>query len=92
MNPTALPPARQKPPSTLELIDIAVSSAKHAAHCCRNETARELFEFALALLRESWIAEDGQEARGAAKVIEDVRWTQDLFARVFAQQQQEGGN
>jgi hypothetical protein len=80
----------QKPPSTLELIDVAVSSAKHAAHSSRNENTHELFEFALALLRESWIAEDGQEARSAAKVIEDVRWTQDLFARVF--EQQEGGN
>lgn len=91
MNPTD-PNLRRKPPSTLELIDIAVSSSKHAAHCCRNETARELFEFALALLRESWIAEDGQEARSAAKVIEDMRWTQNLFARIFAQQQREGGN
>lgn len=82
----------EKPPGPLGLIDIAVSSAKHAAHSCRNETARELFEFALALLRESWIAEDGQEARSAVKVIEDVRWTQNLFARVFEQQQREGGN
>lgn len=80
----------KKPPSTLELIDQAVASAKHAAHCCRNETARGHFEFALALLRESWIAEDGQEARSAAKVIEDVRWAQNLFTRIFEQQQQEG--
>lgn len=82
----------RKPLPTLELIDLAVSSAKHAAHCCRNETAREHFEFAMALLRESWIAEDGQKARSAAKVIEDMRWTQNLFARIFAQQQREGGN
>ena len=89
---TEEPTDQEKTPGPLGLIDIAVSSAKHAAHCCRNETARELFEFALALLRESWIAEDGQEARNAAKVIEDVRWTQNLFARVFEQQQREGGN
>jgi hypothetical protein len=82
----------QTPPGPLGLIDIAVSAAKHAAHSCRNETTRELFEFALALLRESWIAEDGQKARNAAKVIEDLRWTQNLFARVFEQQQQKGGN
>jgi len=87
---TEEPTDSEKPPGPLGLIDIAVSSAKHAAHSCRNETARELFEFALALLRESWIAEDGQQARGAAKVIEDVRWTQDLFTRIFDQQQQEG--
>ena len=84
------PPECKTHPSTLELIDNAVSAAKHAAHSCRNETTRELFEFALALLRESWIAEDGQEARSAAKVIENVRWTQDLFTRIFDQQQQEG--
>ena len=85
------PPECKTHPSTLELIDNAVSAAKHAAHSCRNETTRELFEFALALLRESWIAEDGQDARSTAKVIEDVRWTQNLFARVF-EQQREGGN
>ena len=82
----------ETPPGPLGLIDIAVSAAKHAAHSCRNENTRELFEFALALLRESWIAEDGQDARSAAKVIEDVRWTQNLFVRVFEQQQREGGN
>jgi hypothetical protein len=83
---------RRKPPSTLELIDIAVSSAKHAAHSCRNETAREHFEFALALLRESWIAESGQEARKPLKVVSDVQRMSDIFAAVFKQQQQEGGN
>jgi len=82
----------RKLPSTLELIDMAVAAAKHAAHSCRKETTRELFEYALALLRESWIAEDGQEARSAAKVIEDVRWTQNLFTRIFEQQQQEERN
>ena len=81
-----------KPPSTLELIDVAVSSAKHAAHSCRNETARELFEFALALLRESWIAESGQEARKPLEVVSDVQRMTDIFAAVFKQQQQEGGN
>lgn len=83
---------KRKPPSTLELIDIAVSSAKHAAHNCRNEVAREHFEFALALLRESWIAESGQEARSAGQVVSDVQRMTDIFAAVFKQQQQEEGN
>lgn len=83
-------PDHETPPVPLGLIDNAVSAAKHAAHSCRNETAREHFEFALALLRESWIAEDGQQARSAAKVIGDVRWAQDLFTRIFNQQQREG--
>lgn len=73
----------------LVLIDEAVAAAKRAAHACRNETAREHFGFALALLRESWIAEDGQQARSAGKVIEDVRWAMNLFSAVFAK---EGGN
>jgi hypothetical protein len=77
---------KRKPPSTLELIDVAVSSAKHAAHSCRNEVAREHFEFALALLRESWIAESGQEARLALKVVSDVREMADLFTRIYEQQ------
>jgi hypothetical protein len=78
-------PARQKPPTTLELIDLAVAAAKRAAHSCRNEAAREHFEYALALMSESWIAKDGQEARSAAKIIGDVASTLDLFASVNAQ-------
>lgn len=77
MNPTD---PNFAPPSRLELIDEAVAAAKRAAHACRDATAREHFEFALALIRESWIAEDGQEARSAAKVIEDVRWAVNVFA------------
>jgi hypothetical protein len=82
----------RKPPSTLELIDQAVSSAKHAAHSCRNETARQLFEYAMALLRETWIAESGQEARQPLEVVSDVQRMTDIFAAVFRQQQQEEGN
>jgi hypothetical protein len=44
------------------------------------ESAPPSYEFALALLTESWIAEDGQEARSAAKVIEEVAWAMNLFA------------
>lgn len=77
----------EKPPTILELIDEAVATAKHAAHCCRNEKAREHFEFALALLRESWIAESGQEARSAGQVVSDVRRMTDIFAAIFNQQE-----
>jgi hypothetical protein len=89
---TEEPPEHKAHPSTLELIDIAVSSAKHAAHCCRNQTTRDLFEFALALLRESWIAESGQEARKPLEVVSDVQQMTAIFAAVFNQQQQQGGN
>ena len=68
----------------LELIDRAVDAAKEAAHACQNEAARECFEFALALLRESWIAESGQTPRGAEKVIADVKWGLRLIEVVFA--------
>ena len=44
MNP---PDDPTPPPSTLELIDLAVTAAKRAAHSCHNDTAREHFEYAL---------------------------------------------
>jgi hypothetical protein len=84
------------PTETLALIDRAVDVAKEAAHACRSEEGRECFEFALALLRESWIAESlsatssrpsgGQNARGAEKVIADVKWGLRLIAAVFARE------
>jgi hypothetical protein len=75
--------ASSKDRLTLELIDRAVDAAKEAAHACRNEEARECFEFALALLRESWIAESGQKPRGAEGVIADVKWGLRLIKAVF---------
>lgn len=72
----------QEPP-VLELIDRAVDAAKEAAHACRNEAARECFEFALALLRESWIAESGQKSEGAEKVIANVKLGLRLIAAVI---------
>lgn len=74
--------------AALALIDRAVDAAKEAAHACRNEQARECFEFALALLRESWIAESGQNSRGAEKVIADVKWGLRLIEAVFAKAEQ----
>lgn len=83
MNDTDRNPDHDPPPTVLELIDEAVAASKHAAHSCRDERAREHFEFALALLRESWIAESGQEARSAGQVVADVRSAMNLFAAVF---------
>ena len=74
----------QAPPTALELIDEAVALTRRAAHCCRDQTAREHFEYALALLTESWVAESGQKARRAARVIADVRDALALFATVAA--------
>ena len=74
-----------EPPTILELIDEAVATARIAAHSCGSEIAREHFEFALALLRESWIAESGQKARDAAQVIADVREAFEIFAFAFNQ-------
>ena len=51
----------------LALIDAAVAASKEAAHACRSQAARDHFEFALALLRESWIAESGQESTKRGK-------------------------
>tara|TARA_R110002073_G_scaffold110405_5_gene246575 strand:+ start:855 stop:1121 length:267 start_codon:yes stop_codon:yes gene_type:complete len=71
------------PPTVLDLIDEAVAAASQAAHCCRSQKSRDHFEFALALIRESWIAESGQEARDAAKVVADVREAFDLFGLIL---------
>jgi hypothetical protein len=81
--PTSDLTASGKDRLTLELIDGAIDAAKEAAHACHNEQARECFEFALALLRESWIAESGQTPRGAEKVIADVKWGLRLIAAVI---------
>ena len=75
----------QKPPTLLELIDEAEAAAKIAAHSCRSQKSRDHFEFALALIRESWIEESGQDARSAGQVVADVREAFELFAVVFNQ-------
>jgi hypothetical protein len=74
----------ESPPTTLDLIDQAIAAAKRAAHAICNDAAREHFEFALALLTESWIAEDGQQARRPAQVVADVQSALNLFAAVAA--------
>jgi len=66
------------------MIDEAVSACRDAAHLACDETAREHFEFALALLRESWIAESGQVARSARDVVGDVERGLQLIARLQA--------
>lgn len=71
-------------PTTLELIDAARAAAKCAAHACHNPQAREHFEYALALIGESWIAEDGQQARSAGQIITDVHSALALFAAISA--------
>ena len=87
-----MPKIPDQPPMTiLELIDEAVNSTSAAAHSCRNEVAREHFEYALALLRESWIAESGQEARSAEQVMADVLAAMNLFKLVLNENPQKGG-
>jgi hypothetical protein len=85
MNDTDPNPDNEPPQTVLELIDEAVAAAKDAAHSCRNQLARDHFEFALALLRESWIAESGQDARKPEKVVADVSEAFDLFSKAFDQ-------
>jgi hypothetical protein len=83
--PMTPPPASaETPPGALDLIDTARAAAKRAAHACHDPQAREHFEYALALIGESWIAEDGQQARSPARVIADVRSALALFAAISA--------
>ena len=87
-----MPKIPDQPPMTiLELIDEAVNSTSAAAHSCKNEVACEHFEYALALLRESWIAESGQEARSAEQVMADVLVAMNLFKLVLNENPQKGG-
>lgn len=66
----------------LELIDEAVASATRIVHACVSDTTRDHLEYALALLRESWIAESGQQARSAEQVITDVQEAMNLFSAI----------
>lgn len=83
MPPTA-DPDPSPPAGALALLDRATGAARAAAHACHCPLAREHLEYALALLSESWIAEDGQQARTPARLIADVRGALDLFAALAA--------
>jgi len=65
-------------------IDEAIASAEQAAHACRSPLARKHLEYALALLRESWITECHQEGKNPGEVIAEVREGLDLVAAVFS--------
>lgn len=84
-SPNTMNDTHEKPPTLLELIDEAEAAAKIAAHSCRSRKSRDHFEFALALIRESWIEESGQDARSAGQVVADVESAMNLFAMVFNQ-------
>jgi hypothetical protein len=84
----------QKPPETdltafgqerpsLALIDLAVEAVREAGHGCRNQAARECVECALALLRESRMAESGRESLGAERVVSDVMRGLRVMAALF---------
>ena len=78
-----MPPTDSEPPPTiLKLIDEAEAATKFAALSCRTRKAQDHFEFALALIRESWIAESGQQARSAGQVVADVREAFELCALI----------
>ena len=83
MPPTA-DPDPCPPAGALALLDRATGAARAAAHACHSPLAREHLEYALALLAESWIAEDGQQARTPGRLIADVRGALDLFNTLAA--------
>ena len=67
----------------LDLIDLAVEAVREAGHGCRNRAARECVECALALLRESRMAESGRESLGAERVVSDVMRGLRVMAALF---------
>jgi len=71
------------PENSERRIDEAIASAEQAAHACRSPLAREHLEYALALLRESWITERNEEGKNPGEVIAEVREGMALVAAVF---------
>ncbi len=63
----------------LEQIDEAIAATKQAAHAVTDSQAKEHLEYALALVTECWIAEDGQQARPAQEIISNVQSALDIF-------------
>ena len=76
----------EQPGHVLELIDAATCAAERATHASQNEDTREFLDFALALMKEAWICEDGQECRQPAEVIDEVRQTRNMLDLVFSNQ------
>ncbi len=58
--------------SRLATLDQITVTAKEAAHRLQSPEGRLLAEYALAFLRETWIAESGQPARDPDKLFGDV--------------------
>ena len=81
---------KPQPEGLLALIEAAEAATTTATQASQNPLARAHLEIALALIREAWIAEDGQEARPAFEVIAEVQEAENLFALAF-RLKEEGG-
>ena len=68
----------------LDLIDGAAAAAEQATHLCDNNKIHKHLEYAIALLREAWIEESGQDAKHAEQVIDDVSYAHNLVALAFS--------
>ena len=74
----------------LKQLDKAISTTKQAAHACNNPQAQEHLEYALALITECWIAEDGQQARPPATIVNEVKNALNIFDALEAFARKEG--
>lgn len=63
----------------LELIDQATAATTKAIQAGTNPQAKEHLEYARALVTESWIAEDGQQARDPQTIVTEVKNSFALF-------------
>ncbi len=63
----------------LNKIDQAIAATTNAAHAITNPQAKEHLEYALALVTECWIAEDGQQARPAKEIVSNVTSALEIF-------------
>jgi len=69
----------------LDLLDEAAEKAEHVSRLSGSETTKDQLEYAVALIREAWIGESGQEAKPAQQVIEDVSYAKSIVRLAFNQ-------
>jgi len=82
----------EKNDGVLKLIEVAEEATKGAARSCKGESKTlEYLEMALALLREGWIVEDGQEGRRPVEVAVSVQEVSDLLKLEARGTEQKGG-
>jgi len=67
----------------LDLLDEAAEKAEQVSRLSGNETTKDQLEYAIALIREAWIGESGQDTKQAELVIQDVSYAKSIVGLAF---------